>query len=118
MKITSIRITAIKESGTSLRAVANVTFDDVFAVNSIKILQFETGYFLAMPSKRLKDGSFTDIAHPINKEGRAAFEKLLFSGYDFVFQNNCTSIDMILDNLQCSSLYDQNPSDFSVNILY
>lgn len=118
MKITSIRIAEIKDSETRLKAIANVTFDDVFAVNGIKILQSEIGYFLVMPSKQLKDGRFTDIAHPINKEGRAVFEKLLLSGYSFVLQNNCTSVDMTLDNLQCANLYEQNPSDFSVNILY
>lgn len=118
MKITSIRITAIKDSETRLKAIANVTFDDVFAVSGIKILQSEIGYFLAMPSKQLKDGRYVDIAHPINRETRGVFEKILFWGYEFISKNECLSIDMILDDPQCANLYEQKPNDFSVNIIY
>ncbi len=118
MKITSIRITEIKDSKTRLKAIVNVTFDEMFAVSGLKILESEIGYFMAMPSKQLKDGRFVDIAHPINKESRAVFEKLLLWGYEFVLQNKCTSIDMILDNFQCADLYEQKPSDFSVNVIY
>lgn len=118
MKITSMRIIEIKNSETRLKAIANVTFDEMFVVSGIKILQSEIGYFLAMPSKQIKDGKFVDIAHPINKESRAVFEKLLFWGYEHVLQNECSSIDMVIDNLECTNLYEQNPSDFSVNVIY
>lgn len=118
MKITSIRIKKLIDSSTKLKAVANVTLDDAFAVDDIKILQSEEGLFLAMPSRKLNDGKFTDIAHPINRETRKAFEKLLFGGYDFILKPECVSIDMTLDNSECENLYEQKPSDFSVNILY
>lgn len=118
MKITSIRITAIKDSETRLKAIANVTFDEVFAVCGIKILQSEIGYFLAMPSKQLKDGRFADIAHPINQEGRAVFEKLLFWGYEYVLQSECASIDMNLNDPKCTDLYTQEPANFSVSVIY
>ena len=35
-----------------------------------------------MPNKRLKDGTFKDVAHPINFETRAMIEKAVIEAYN------------------------------------
>jgi stage V sporulation protein G len=35
-----------------------------------------------MPAKRRKDGTFKDIAHPLNQETRERMERLILSEYD------------------------------------
>jgi stage V sporulation protein G len=35
-----------------------------------------------MPAKRRKDGTFKDIAHPLNSETRERMEKVILAEYD------------------------------------
>ena len=48
MDVTDVRIRRIMTDG-KLKAVASVTFDDVFVVHDIKIIQGSSGLFVAMP---------------------------------------------------------------------
>jgi len=48
----------------------------------MKIVQKgDGGYMLCMPSRRLPDGSFKDVAHPISAEFRAHLEKQVFAAF-------------------------------------
>ena len=40
------------------------------------------GLFIAMPAKRRKDGSFKDIAHPLNSETREKMERTILAEYE------------------------------------
>lgn len=64
MDVTDVRIRRIMTGG-KLKAVASVTFDDVFVVHDIKIIQGSSGLFVAMPAKRTPGGELRDIAHPL-----------------------------------------------------
>ena len=64
MNITNVKIKRVADSG-NMRAVVSVTFDDMFVVHDMKIIEGQNGLFLAMPSKRLHSGEYRDIAHPI-----------------------------------------------------
>lgn len=75
--IDRISVRKLSDSG-RLKAVATIVIDGVIAIHDIKILEdIDNGYFLAMPSKRLKE-KFVDIAHPISKEARAILENIIF----------------------------------------
>ncbi|MBQ9950037.1 MAG: SpoVG family protein [Clostridia bacterium] len=79
MIITSVQIRDTK-TGTRLEGVASVTFDDMMVIHDIKIISnAEGGCFLAMPSRKLPNGTFTDIAHPISREARGALENIIIS---------------------------------------
>ncbi len=54
MKITEVKIFQ-KEEDDKLRAFATVTFDDCFVVRDIKIIEGSKGFFVAMPSRRVKE---------------------------------------------------------------
>ena len=79
MDITEVKITLREEP--KLKAYANVTFDNEFVVRGIKVIEGQNGLFIAMPSRRGKDGQFRDIAHPINNEMRQRLERAVIDEY-------------------------------------
>ena len=55
MKITEVRIFPKEGADKKLRAFATLTFDNCFVVRDIKIIEGNKGYFVAMPSRRVKE---------------------------------------------------------------
>ena len=84
MQITEIRVSLRQGDDNKLLAFANVTFDNAFAVRGIKIIQGTNGPFIAVPSRKLSDGTYKDIAHPINAETRQMLEKAIIAEYEKV----------------------------------
>lgn len=80
MEITEVRITLRDEA--KLKAFANVTFDNAFVIRGLKIINGNTGYFVSMPSRKRKDGTHQDIAHPINNETRKMIEDKVLAAYE------------------------------------
>ncbi len=54
MEITEIRVFIKEGQDKKLKAYTTVTFDNVFVVRNIKIIQGSSGLFIAMPSRKLK----------------------------------------------------------------
>ncbi|MBS1313984.1 MAG: septation regulator SpoVG [Clostridia bacterium] len=81
MKITDVRVRLVKNEDSKLKGVASVTFDECFVVHDIKIIDGPDGFFIAMPSRKGKDGTFKDIAHPINTETREVFVQSVLNAY-------------------------------------
>ena len=80
MEVTEVRIFLADEE--RLKAYVTVTFDNCFVVRDLKIINGNTGLFVAMPSKKKKDGSYKDIAHPINSDFRTYLESLILEKYN------------------------------------
>ena len=80
MKITEIKVFPVNEE--RLKAYVSLTFDDCFVVRDLKIINGNNGLFVAMPSKKRKDGQFKDIAHPLNPETREMIEEAVFEAYE------------------------------------
>ena len=59
-----------------------MTFDDVFVVRGMKVIKGLNGFFISMPSRKMPDGSFRDIAHPITNEFRELIEKVILDKYN------------------------------------
>jgi stage V sporulation protein G len=76
MNITDGRVRRVESDG-KIRGVASITIDDEFVVHDIKVVQGETGLFIAMPSRKNADGQFRDIAHPIRPETRLLLQELI-----------------------------------------
>lgn len=79
MEITEIKMQLKKEE--KLKAYATITIDNCFAVRDLKVIQGNTGLFVAMPSRKKKDGSYKDIAHPLNNETRLMIENKILQKY-------------------------------------
>jgi len=79
MEITEVRVFPVNEE--KLRAYVTITFDQCFVIRDLKIIQGATGLFVSMPSKKRKDGTYRDIAHPINNETRRMLEEKIIAEY-------------------------------------
>ena len=80
MDITDVKIRRTFETA-PLRAVASVTFDDQFAVHDIKVIEAQEKLFIVMPSRKNGDGTYRDIAHPINAPFRHTLEHAVLDAY-------------------------------------
>ena len=82
MEITQIRVFPVHEE--KLKAFVSIILDECFVVSDIKIIQGNSGLFVSMPSKKRKNGTFRDIAHPLNNETRRRFEQEIITKYQEV----------------------------------
>ncbi|MFA5692183.1 MAG: septation regulator SpoVG [Acholeplasmataceae bacterium] len=81
MQVTDVRVRLIA-SESRLRGVVTITFDDAFVVHDIRVIEGENGIFVAMPSKKMPNGGFRDIAHPIHQEMRKQVEDAIIKAYN------------------------------------
>lgn len=81
MKITEVRMNKLNTEN-RLRAIASITLDEEFVVHGIKVIEGDNGLFMAMPSRKLKNGTFLDTAHPINNDFREKLEKTVLETYE------------------------------------
>lgn len=81
MQITDVRVRKITKEG-KMRAIVSITLDNEFVVHDIKVIEGEKGMFIAMPSKRVSDGEYRDIAHPINSDTREQIQRIILDSYD------------------------------------
>ena len=79
MEITEVKIFPVNED--KLKAYVTIVLDHCFVVRDLKIINGSTGLFVAMPSKKRSDGSYKDIAHPLNKNTRMIMEKKILESY-------------------------------------
>lgn len=85
MKITDVRIRKINDEG-KMKAVVSVTFDDEFVVHDIKVIEGQNGLFIAMPSRKMGEGDFRDIAHPLTSETRNRIKDAIFDEYEKIMK--------------------------------
>jgi len=80
VQITDVRVRKVTGDGKML-ATATITIDNEFVVHDIKVIDGDNGLFIAMPSRRTKEGEFRDVAHPIKPETRQQLQDLILSAY-------------------------------------
>jgi stage V sporulation protein G len=81
VQVTEVRIRKVGQDGSKMKAVCSVTFDNVFVVHDIKVVEGERGLFVAMPSRRTPAGEFRDIAHPITSDARQTIQEAILKAY-------------------------------------
>ena len=81
MNITDVRIRKVADEG-KMKAIVSITFDNEFVVHDIKIIDGQNGLFIAMPSRKMNEGDFRDIAHPILSETRNKIKDAIFAEYE------------------------------------
>ena len=80
MDITEVRVFPVEED--RLKGYATITLDGCFLIRDLKIIMGNKGLFVAMPSKKRKDGTYQDLAHPLNRDTRAMIENKVLGEYD------------------------------------
>ena len=78
--ITDVQVRPVSNNE-RLRAWVTITFNDAFVIKGIRIIKGHSRLFVAMPSRQQKDGSFQDVAHPINPEFRRYLEESIIGVY-------------------------------------
>ena len=79
MEITRVNITIVNRN--KVKAYADFVIDDSFLVSGLKLI-YTDRFFVSMPSRKRKDGSFTDIAFPVNDETRKLIEFKILEAYE------------------------------------
>ena len=80
MEITEVKVFPVNEE--RLKAYATITFDNCFIIRFLKMILGNNGLFIAMPSKKRKDGTYRDTAHPLNNETRNMIQKTILDKYE------------------------------------
>lgn len=80
MDITEVKVFPANEG--KLKGYATIVIDGCFIIRDLKIIKGEKGLFVSMPSRRKKDGTFKDIAHPLNAETRTSVEQRVIEEYN------------------------------------
>ena len=58
-----------------VKGIASIILDDCFVIHDLRVVDGDRGYFVAMPSRKLPNGDFKDIAHPLNSETREKIQE-------------------------------------------
>ncbi len=96
MNITDVRIRKVNDEG-KMKAIVSITFDDEFVVHDIKIIDGQNGPFIAMPSRKMSEGDYRDIAHPLVSETRNKIRDAILEEYERVLAENAAETDTSTD---------------------
>lgn len=81
MEVTEVRVQKI-DSVMRAKAMASVVLNDAICINDIRVIfDREKGVFIAMPSRKKEDGTFKDIAHPINAATREKIQEAILEKF-------------------------------------
>lgn len=82
----SITVTDVKmkiKDGNGMKAICNITINGMLSLNDIRVIENKEGRLMvAMPSKKMPDGRFKDMANPINAECRKIIEDAVIFEYN------------------------------------
>lgn len=96
MEITDVRVRKVRGDG-KLKAYATVTFDHAFVIHNVKIIEGKNGYFIAMPSRKIKSGEYKDVAHPIRSDFRNLMKEVLLESYEKASDEDSIASDEVDD---------------------
>lgn len=65
-----------------VKAFASITLDDEFVIHDLRIIEGQKGLFVAMPSRKLPNGEFRDVAHPIKPEVREMIQTAVLEEFE------------------------------------
>ena len=82
LKISEIRVRLLEKEDNKMRAVASITIDNCFVIHDIRIIEGSKGNFIAMPSRKVANGEYKDICHPIDTATRSNIEAQILEAYD------------------------------------
>lgn len=99
-------------SDSSKVAVVDLTLNHCFVIKNIKLLYKNGSRFITMPSRKKANGSFEDIAFPINQSVRSVIENLVYAGYDFMVSEEKDNIYFYTTNKDKNAIHLQDFSDF------
>ena len=83
INITDVRVHSY-DGDTRFKGVAAITIDGCFVIHELRIIDGKEGLFVAMPSRKMPNGEFKDVVHPINAQTRLVIEEIVLKEYNKV----------------------------------
>lgn len=80
MQITKVTLRPVAMN--KVVAIASIVIDDCFVVHDLRVVNGDKGIFVAMPSRKLPNGDFRDICHPINTEARSEIQRAVIAQFE------------------------------------
>ncbi len=80
MMVTAVSMRVVERE--KVKAFASITLDDEFVVHDLRIIEGQKGLFVAMPSRKLPNGEFRDVAHPIKPQVREMIQSVVLEEFD------------------------------------
>lgn len=100
-----VKVNVLVNSENKVKAMASVTFDNVFVVTGIKVVEGQNGVFIAMPQRKTASGEYKDVCFPLTADFRKAISGEIIEAYN---KEVAKSQNVVQD---FSSNYDFNSSD-------
>ena len=85
MRVTNVQVYPTIED--TLRAYADVTFDNSLCVREFRLLHTPKGYVLRMPSVRQTDGKSREIASSLNDKTLKMIQDAVIAEYEKVIRS-------------------------------
>jgi stage V sporulation protein G len=80
MNITKVTLRPV--SMNKVCAIASIVIDDAFVIHDLRVVNGDKGLFVAMPSRKLPNGEFRDICHPINAASRERLQEAVLEQFE------------------------------------
>lgn len=97
LEVTEVKVRPFSKEDEKLKAFATITLNDCFIVSDLKIIKGQKGLFVAMPSRKMSDGTFRDIAHPLNNDTRGMIERKVLAAYEEALTRSINEIKSDMD---------------------
>ncbi|VAV84742.1 hypothetical protein MNBD_DELTA01-1949 [hydrothermal vent metagenome] len=94
MQITEVKVLPVN-GDERLKAFVSIKLDACFVVRDMKIIQGNNGLFVAMPAKKMKDGTYRDLIHPLDQQTREMVEGLVLDEYKKVTSENVKKFSVV-----------------------
>ncbi len=85
MKITDVRVFPVDEE--QVKAYVTITLEGCLVIRDLKVIKGNERLFVAMPSKKRKDGTYRDTIHPIDQKTRKFLTKRVLNEYQLAVRN-------------------------------
>src|SRR5262249_5360733 len=83
MEITRVNIGLCNDD--RIKAYATITIDDCFVIQGLRLTYSrKKSYFLFMPGRKMPDGTYVDIVHPLDNETRRMIQEKVVAEYEKV----------------------------------
>ncbi len=80
MDITEVKVFPVDDK--KVKAYVSIIFDGCFIVRDLKVISGDKKLFVAMPSKKMKDGTYKDTVHPLDNATRRKIETSVLEAYE------------------------------------
>ena len=77
-----VKISVLANNESRVKAMASITFDNVFVVTGIKVVEGQNGIFISMPQRKTASGEYKDVCFPLSGDFRKVISGEIIDAYN------------------------------------